>query len=468
MKSLTARFVVSSLLLAISGCGAAGPARPPDIVLIVIDTLRADHLGSFGYGRPTSPVLDALARDGTVFSNATSTSSWTRPAMASLFTGRLPSEAGVAASTDVVDPDLPTVAERLRRVGYQTVGVTGNFVHVNDKSGLSAGFDTFDPVSVPSSEGADVFFEVWGTPVRAPTAPEMNERIFRALDARAEQAGRDPLFLYVHYMDPHSGYMAPESFRERFGPRADGPEATSDYVIEVAAGRVAAGAAERDRLVSLYDAEVAFADDAIGALLAGLEARGIAKHGLVIVVSDHGEEFLDHGGWFHGFTLHREMLHVPLIIRDRRAPAVGRKRAEPVDLIDLSTTLLAAAGVPDASVGPGRDLLGPAPLAPRPRVAELAADELRESRVAPVRHRRALTRWPWKAIVGPKGGIVVYRLDRDPTEESPLTLDDPGVPPALREQARRSSKEVIESAPRVAPEVTPAERRGLRALGYAE
>ena len=466
-KFLSLAFPFVVLLLPVAGCGTQRATERPDLVLVVIDTLRADHLGAYGYGRPTSPTLDAIAREGTLFTNADSTSSWTRPAMASLFTGRLPSVSGIAASTDRVDPDLPTVAERLRAAGYRTVGVTGNFVHVNAESGLSAGFDHFDPVSMRSSEGSDVFFEIEGTPVRAPTAVEMNQRVFQTLDRLDDPAG-PPLFLYVHYMDPHSGYMAPERFRRRFGAQRTGPPASSDYVVEVASGRIPVDAAERARLMDLYDAEIAAVDDAIGDLLAGLAARGVARPGVFFFVSDHGEEFADHGGWFHGFTLYREQLHVPLIVRDLRSPAAGARREEAVDLTDVAATLLALGGVEEAADAPGRNLLAAAPWVSRPRVAELEHDALREKRVVPIRHRRAVTEWPWKALVDSHGEVSVHQLERDPNEAAPGSLEDAGVPRSLREAARQLAVQaaVRRSAP-PAP-ITPEEREGLRALGYAE
>jgi arylsulfatase A-like enzyme len=470
------------LFLALSsGCGSegpggTGPAGRPDIVLIVVDTLRADHLGVYGYSRATSPTLDAIAGKGTLFTNATATSSWTRPSMASLFTAQLPSALALRTTTDVLGSAWPTVAERLLERGYRTVGVSGNFVHISEPSGLARGFDPFVSVAIRASESSDMLFErvdaeTGYVPVRlrAPTALELNERVFATLDALAEPASQ-PLFLYVHYMDPHSGYLPPDRFARKFAGAASGPVANSDYLLDIAAGRRRADAAELQRLTALYDAEIAFVDAQIGLLLEGLAERQLAREAVVIVVSDHGEEFSEHGGWFHGVTLHRELLHVPLIVWDRRSdsPATARRRHEAVDLVDVAQTLLALAGLPAEPNSSGRDLLAAAPLPVRTRVAELEHDRLREERVTAVRHRRAVTAWPWKAIVDSQGDIVVYRLDRDPGEKLPLSLDAPAVPAPLRAQARRLAVEAAGIGVGPVPDLSPEDRAALRALGYAE
>jgi len=462
-------------LLAGSGCERGAPdavPRPPDVVLVVIDTLRADHLGSHGYARDTSPTLDALAREGLHFRNATSTSSWTRPAMASLFTGRLPSEVGMHTTTDAVAPRWPMLAERLRARGYRAVGVTGNFVHVGESSGLHRGFDPFVPIGIRASEGSDMVFELDHgdgsppVPLRAPTAAELNERLFASLDAVDDLRNR-PLFLYVHYMDPHSGYLPPPDVAGRFSGGATGPPATSDYVIGIASGRTEAPPAERERLVALYDEEIRAVDAGVAALLDGLARRDLAQEALWIVLSDHGEAFGEHGGWFHGLTLHRELLHVPLIVHDRRPDAPRGVRDEPVDLLDVEATIRAAAGVDDEDAPHGRDLLA-GPLPERPRVAELEHDSLREERVRAIRHRRAVGLWPWKAIVDVEGDARVHHLGHDPHEQEPVALDDPAVPETLRELTHSAWHEAAAVGREAPPELAPETREGLRALGYAE
>ncbi|UCE85488.1 MAG: sulfatase, partial [Deltaproteobacteria bacterium] len=200
-------------MLVLAAClvlaGTACARRPvcPNLVLIVVDALRADHLGAYGYGRPTSPNIDRLAREGVVFDSAVATSSWTRPSVGSLFTSRLPSEHGADSYTTGLSPDLPTLAESLREAAYHTVGVSGNFIHVNE-GGFERGFERWRPLGKRVDRGGeDVLWSVRRenekpVELRAPRAQEVNDEVFEALGDSPAQ----PMFLYVHYMDPHTGY----------------------------------------------------------------------------------------------------------------------------------------------------------------------------------------------------------------------------------------------------------------------
>jgi arylsulfatase A-like enzyme len=442
-------------------------------VLLVVDTLRADHLGAYGYGRPTSPVLDGLAAEGVLFTDVTAPSSWTRPSMGSLFTSRLPSEHGAVSVREVLDPELPTVAERLRDAGYRTLGISGNFPHVHEKNGLARGFETFVSLvfSVDTAQHDTLMrIPLWpeapDTPLRAPTAEELNERVF----AELPEAGERPLFLYVHYMDPHSGYLAPERFRslfERAPAAASLPEATADYLVELAAGRVEPAAGERERLVDLYDAEIRYVDSQIALLLAELDARGYGRNTVVVVLSDHGEEFADHGGWFHGITLHGELLRVPLIFHDRRGLLPRGVRRDPVELLDVPVTLLALADLEPAPGMRGRSLFGSPQIEEGARVAELHPG-VREERVGPSRHRLAIARGGWKVLVDRDGVPTLYRLERDPDEQNPLPASHPAAPPSLVDQARSLALALASREPVDPAALSAAEREALRALGYAE
>jgi arylsulfatase A-like enzyme len=463
-----ARWLAGWLAL-LAGCAADAPSRP-HLVLIVVDTLRADHLGVYGYARPTSPNIDRLAGRGVTFTNAVAPSSWTRPSVASLFTSRAPHEHGAASFDRGLSPDLPTLAELLGRAGYRTLGVSGNFVHVNETTGLSRGFEEFHAASVRlSSREGDVLFRVHPRGasevlLRAPTGEELNREIL----ARLPGAGEGPLFLYVHYMDPHAGYHPPEPFRSAFLPAgADaGSDATSDYVVELAARPTPPPAPELARLRALYDAEVAAADHAVGGLLETLEARGFGEDLVVVLASDHGEEFGEHGGLFHGVTLHRESLAVPLVVYDSRRLRRGERREDPVDLLDVAPTLLALAGIEPPEEMRGRPLLGAGPLPGRELVAELHSDPPFEEHLRPRSQRLALIRWPWKVIVARDGAALTYRLDRDPAETEPLSgeVAPGGLLRDARELARRSS-----ASDRGQPLDLDLESLGrLRALGYAE
>jgi arylsulfatase A-like enzyme len=454
--------------LGLLGCGADG-SPPPHLVVVVVDTLRADHLGAYGYPRPTSPHFDQLAEGGTVFENARAPSSWTKPSVGSLFTSRWPSEHGAVSFAQQLAAELPTLAELLAGAGYRTVGVSANFVHVSEVTGFARGFESFEalPVALEDDESGDLlgraFGERSGVRLRAPHGPEVNQAVARMLGASDPR----PLFLYVHYMEPHAPYAPPEDLRDVFSRDRGGAKlATSDEVVDLARARTSLPARQQRWLVDLYDAEIAAADRALGELVAWLAEQGYWKDTVLAVVSDHGEELSDHGGWFHGLTLHDEVLRVPFLLHDARAQQ-GSRRRDAVDLLDVPTTLLALARVSPAPGMEGRALLAAGELVARDSIGELHPDPPFEERVGPRLHRVALLRWPWKGILDREGGLATYRLDRDPHESKPIELEGMQAPAGF--QASIFARRGDPGAPaRSSPTLPPDEREGLRALGYVQ
>lgn len=446
---------------------ACAPEPQPNLLLVVIDTLRADHVGAYGYPRPTTPAIDRLAAEGTLFEHAFSTSSWTKPAVGSLFTSRLPSEHGATSFQQRLRADLPTLAESLAAAGYRTMGVTGNFVHVARHTGMARGFEIWRRISEPTEDPSDTLWtqERRGDreiKLRAPRAPEVNRAVLGLLPAPDDR----PLFLYVHYMDPHSSYRPAEPERSRFvrnpAVHAAAPPATSDYLTDLARGVVHASAAERRRLVDLYDAEIATVDAALEELVAALGARGYGDPLLVVVVADHGEEFGEHGSWFHGIQLHAESVAVPLVIWDSRGRPAAARRSDAVDLLDVPTTLLAAAGVPRPDGMVGRDLRAPT-LEERLLVAELDPDPALKEQAFEREQRVAVTGWPWKLIRTQSDRLLWYRLDEDPGERSVLSAGAP----ELVERAERNLAARPAPPGSVAP-LDPEQADALRGLGYIE
>jgi arylsulfatase A-like enzyme len=453
-------------LAAASLCACRAAEPPPNLILVTIDNLRADHVGAYGYRRPT-PRLDALAREGTLFANASSSSSWTKPAVASLFTSRWPAEHGAVSFERPIDAGLPTLAEALRAAGYATFGFSGNFVHVREDMGFARGFDHWGTLSVEVAAGDPEL--LWSQPGPTGTtntrAPRGGELTKWALDQLPADPAK-PLFLYVHYMDPHVPWAPDEAhWRAVAGDRPLVP-ARSQEIVRLAAEHARVPEAERDRLLELYDAEIAVADDAVGALFDGLRERGVCGPCVAVVLADHGEEFEEHGGWFHGSTLYRESVAVPLLLRDfRRAPR-GERRTEPVDLLDVAPTLLALAGAPVPAGMRGRDLL--ADVQPdRVLVRELQEDPSFERAVAPREHRLGLLHWPWDVIVKRDASALAFRLDRDPGEQDPLPAaaapPELASPEALHAWLERLAKRPDGPGVRLSPE----DREALRALGYA-
>ncbi len=328
--------VLLAALLAL-GCGGAFPERPPDLVLVVIDTLRADHLGVYGFPLPTSPHLDRFAEGAVVFERALAASSSTVPSHATLMTSRFVREHSVGWVNGTTRLEgAVTLAERLRGAGYATGAFVSNFV-LRRASGLDAGFEVYD----------DAF------PAAEPNRPDFYERAAPDTTARAlawlAAQGDPPVFLFVHYQDPHGPYLPPPEWLDAFAPL----EADDASPLPRLAGDDEPGGIPRyqaipglDRLgqyVRRYAGEIAYFDASFAALLAGVEARG--RPNAILVTADHGESFGE-GGFYlsHGHATTPDQVHVPLLLR---APGLAPgRRSEPVHHVDVAPTLLAFAGLP--------------------------------------------------------------------------------------------------------------------------
>ena len=310
----------------------------PDVFLITIDALRADHLVLYGYVRQTSPYLDALAREAVVVRGAISQAPYTKASMASLFTGLFPSShkaytisrsfdetmkgsvSGSLPQTDVLDPALWTMASAFESAGYQTIGLNTNPFLLKE-FGFAKGFHDYEFVTAEHDLA---------------TAEQVVSRALDRLDHRA--TGR-PVFMWMHLMEPHSPYTPPARLRVLFPPRTP-PRLAPQDVLPVWIEQQSS--LDANFYESLYDAEIRSADEALGALFDGLRTRGVWDRLVLVITADHGEEFLDHGGFEHNRTLYDEMVHVPLIVK---APGLtsGVRDVE-TEAVDLAPTLARAAG----------------------------------------------------------------------------------------------------------------------------
>jgi choline-sulfatase len=298
-------------------------ARPLNVIVYLVDTLRADHLGCYGYARPVSPRIDAFSRQAVRFRHTVAQSSWTRPSTCTILTGLLPRTHGVNGRRDVLSEAAVTLAERLRERGYETAGFITNG-NVARGFGLAQGFKTYRML-----------------PGKRNSATDVNAA---AAEWLATQWTKDaPFFLYLHTAEPHAPYNPPPPFRQRFAPGVQDENLSRLRFLKRLEKRdIAATPEVRKHLLDLYDAEIAANDDAFGALLELLVQRGLWQDTVIVFLSDHGEEFLDHGGWEHGKTLHNEMLDVPLIVR---APglATGKvveRQAQHADVVPTILDLL--------------------------------------------------------------------------------------------------------------------------------
>jgi arylsulfatase A-like enzyme len=443
---------------------ATPKARPdaPHLVLVVLDTVRRDHLSLHGYPRETSPNLEALAARGTRFDAALANAAWTHPSHASMLSGlHVPEHgaryAGVAGSPDraILQPGHRRFLQHLlAEAGYLTLASVGAPV-LSQGFGVTAGFEGFD--------GA--------RPQAEPSAFEVNERLLARVD-RAER-GR-PLFLLVNYYDAHGPYVA----RPEHGPWLAG--STGRRIVDlvrqvdglprfarIAGGLESVAEDERRAAIDNYDSGIARADAGLGALLEGLRERGILDRALIVVTSDHGEVFGEHGLWDHGRTLHRELLEVPLVAAGPGVRA-GAVVAEQVQLVDLFATFLEAAGLPVPGWNRGHSLWpllsGGGGLPSRPALAAAFADPA-VAAAAPAygRDYRSIRRGDLALIEGSDGTRELYDYAADPGAASDLSAARPDVADELRRELDASLPPAAAGA---GTDLTDEQRRQLRELGY--
>jgi len=313
------------LLLASQGSGCAPVPPRPGFVLILIDTLRADHLGAYGYSRPTSPFLDALASRGILFEQAIAAAPWTLPSGMALMTGRLPSSHRVENDGIRLPAGVPTL-------GYATSAVVSH-IYVSALFGFDRGFERFQDFGL----SRDYRFEA-GLEPRAEKVTARALEEFRALKGR-------PFFLLVHYFDPHWDYDPPPPYDTRFtGPYAGSIRGSYQSFSRYIPPGADLSPEDRRHLEDLYDGEIAYTDAQVGSLLEGLRREGAGGETLVVVTSDHGEEFKEHGSLGHGRNLYDEVVKVPLIVSRLGSSGVPRRVAEQVRGIDLFPTLCELAG----------------------------------------------------------------------------------------------------------------------------
>ena len=379
MRSISAAAATAGALIAgpalavLLGCGGGAARRPPGVsplplpratrgyVLISIDTLRADHLGCYGYPRPTSPFLDELARRATLFEEAYAPYPSTLVSHMSIFTGLYPREHGVLPPSSVLSPAVETLPEVFQRHGFRTAGFTeGGFVSA--RFGFRRGFDVF----VGRDRHGD-----------RPVASTFR----RGLDYVASLAPRDRFFLFLHTYAVHTPYDAPEEYQRLFWP-GDPPEdaipASGPSLIRQNMTGKRPRQAVIDWLEARYDAGIRQTDDVLRHFFAELARLGLADQATVVITADHGEEFMEHG-LFNHTQLYRETLHVPLLVvhPDQRSAA---RQGGIVQLVDLAPTLYELARVKPAGRPSGTSLarrLGP-PAAPPPPLAATAWSEAQD------------------------------------------------------------------------------------------
>ncbi|HZF12710.1 MAG TPA: sulfatase [Thermoanaerobaculia bacterium] len=428
----------------------------PNVLVYLIDTLRPDVLGSYGGPGPT-PTLDRLAGGGVLFERAYSTSSWTRPAVASLFSGLPVSAHQVGSEAFSLPESALTLAERFRLLGYQTAGVIANG-HVLPSLHFDQGFETYDWPPFPDQVGS-----TWepAAVTANPAAGEVHRLALRRLTESRDR--RRPLFLYVHVVDPHQPYRPPEWV---LGEKRPAENVNNFLLRSINEGEEGSPQLLAD-LALAYRGAVAYADRELGRFLAQLGTLVDLDQTVILVVSDHGEAFFEHRFVGHRNWLYEELTRVPMILRGPGIPA-GRREVAPVSLLDVVPTLLALAepGSRPAGRVPGVNLLAPGAgsrLAGRAVPSEFGTGA-------------ALVRGEWKLTYhgeDPEGlRFRLYDLREDPAEDD----DRFGREPEVARQLQAALRAWQATARRLALPALPVEvarlgsglRENLRALGYVK
>ncbi|NUQ83852.1 MAG: sulfatase [Anaerolineales bacterium] len=363
-KSLPRLAVVTiALLVAIQGGGwlneririsslPEANADAPNVIVIVVDTLRADHLSSYGYDRDTSPFMDSLAAEGVRFENAISPSSWTQPVHASMLTGRYTYE--TQAETQPLDDTYPTIGEVMQASGYRTGGFSANTLFFTRRQGHGRGFMHFEDnyQSVPdaffNSSLYGYIFDFYGlrkvlnyegVPTRV-LASDINRSVLDWIDRDTNK----PFFVFMNYFDVHDPYTPPEPYRSKYAS-VPNPGGLVNGFMERYAPSLTPEQIRSE--IDAYDGSISYVDDQIKNLFGELETRSLLENTIVIVLSDHGESFGEHGLLQHSASLYLDEIHVPLIVWNPAYIPAGKTIDAPVSLTSLPSTILSLVNAKD-------------------------------------------------------------------------------------------------------------------------
>jgi arylsulfatase len=426
----------------------SAPTRRPDIVLITLDAARRDHFSGYGYSRPTTPSMDRFGERALMFDNAFALAPYTLCSVPTMITGLSFLNHGVISHEHTLSPDATTLAEHLQAAGYRTACFSAT---PNNSPGK--GFE----------QGYDEFFELWREAGKNTSRKPhyVTRRAVKWLDALDDDR---PIHLQIHYIPPHAPYEPESRFNVFADPGYRGPcNGKFKTLSGLETGRIDPADGCLEHVVNLYDGNLLAADDAVGKLLAALRSRDRWRDTVVLITSDHGEAFLEHGRMHHNSTVYDEMLAVPFILRVPpwiHVDHVDTRRL--VTLADIVPTLLGTAGIRTGGALDGVDLLSTDP-------GDASASRFLVAGNTDKPPLLGLRTLHWKAILTPSGQGWLYDLDRDPAETHSLVFEDRSVFAGLslllteRATAPRSLVPASETA-----EITDADREMLRALGYLD
>ncbi len=442
----------------------------PNVLLVTVDTLRADHLSAYGYDKIQTPNLDRLASDGALFSRHLTASSWTLPTIASLHTGIHPDVHGTYRPETRLDTGFTTMAEAFGQRGYATAAYLTN-AYLESRYAMDQGFDVYqharDHHYDPPYVGLSLYRFLFSKRGVRHSAEQVTWRVLRFLKKHRDRR----FFLWVHYIDPHLPYG--DWYIERLPAYARDLQAERgvhvNSIDEFLKGKKTPTADDIRHLNGAYDAEILYLDRQIGRLRDGLARLGLDEDTLIVLTGDHGEEFYDHESWFHGYTLYNESVHVPLMIAWPGTIAPGRRIDIASGTVDIAPTLtdLCRAETPSGFVGRSLKpwLLGETPPVDDPPV--LSALSKWSKSLRGVHTRR------WDLLLDLQGDTAqLFDAENDPTQTRDVAAEHPEVALRLRAVVDRWKKEApryrkaLATAGDTRVELDQETRLHLRALGY--
>lgn len=424
--------------------------EPPNVILISLDTVRADHLSAYGYERDTSPFLEALAAEGVLFERAYAPTSTTGPTHATVFTGRYPITHGVVKNGHFFDDTYPALAERFAKAGYRTGAVISSFV-LERRFGYARGFDDYrDKIPRDQSAVKDAHWE--GIQLDMGFDRRADGTTDEALDWLANAEPDRPYFLFLHYFEPHNPYVPPGDYRWKYFDSKATP---------------------LENEIGQYDGSIAYTDAELARCVQALRSAS-SRPTLIVIFGDHGEGLMDHGDMFHGKDVHEESVRVPLIVVWPGMIEPGRRIAEPVGVIDLFPFLATVLNDRElAATSPGANwydaLIGNAPL-PADRNIYLMRRHHNEANEPPQPRGRhfAVVHQNWKYIHGPQENYTaLFNLADDPKERENVLPNYPAEAQELADLVEAWRK-THTRATTSDTQLTPEEQEALRALGYVE
>jgi arylsulfatase A-like enzyme len=439
--------LASSLWL--GGCGISLFRKKPNVILISIDTLRADHLGCYGYSRPTSPVLDKFASEGVLFEDVSATSPWTLPSHGSLLTGLYPNLNGLRSHRDCLANGVLTMAEVFSKSGFLTAAIV-NSMNLGRKFGLDRGFNHFTYVkeNVGQVEPSEVETEA-----------------FEWLSKH----GNKPFFLFLHYYDVHSDYRSLPRYEKEFIRPYNGiADGSTAQLRRHRRRQFSLNQVDAEHLIDLYDASIRQMDDGLGRLFDLLETHRLLDHTFIVITSDHGEEFLEHGDVLHGRTYFQEVIQVPLLLRGPDIPKSKRIK-HMASLVDVMPTILSLLDIPKPTSLDGIDL---APLwqdsdsEPPRRFIFAEADHNTVIQNKMVNDIKRMVRHPrykfhYDRVTMEK---QLYDLSNDPKEKVNVAREHSAIADLLFLQLQNFTSVTNTGQP--APPLSPEEMNRLKSLGY--